>query len=67
MSSKAISIVPSVFVGLRTLIFEVDAPRGVDSPAIELPFCEILKLFIISPIDRPNPKGSPAQTDADTP
>ena len=56
-----ILMVPSVSVELITLISEVDDPSGVDSPAIELPFCDMLKLFIICPIDNPNPNGSSAR------
>lgn len=56
--SIVILIVPWVSFELRTLIFDDDAPSGVDNPAIALPFCEMLKLFMISPISIPNPKGS---------
>ena len=51
-------IVPSVSVEFMTLISELDAPNGVDSAAMSDPFCEMLKLFIISPIERPKPNGS---------
>ena len=51
-------IVPSVSVEFSTLIAEVDAPKGVDNPAISEPFCEILNACMISPIETPKPKGS---------
>ena len=56
--SMVILIVPSVSVELMILMSDVDEPIGVVSPTIALPFCEMLNLFSISPIDTLNPNGN---------
>lgn len=55
--TMVILMVPSVSVGLSTVIADVNAPRGVLNPATFDPFLTIVNSFWISSIDNLNPKA----------